>query len=106
MTSPRERAERELGRVLTRLAALGPSRLSRPPAEGAPAPAELVRPVLQDLADAAAALEGQPPRVVPVLADRALGDQLAVLGRDLLAVDDDAALDRTASQLESLRRAL
>ncbi|MGQ7294822.1 hypothetical protein [Quadrisphaera sp. KR29] len=110
MTSPHERAERELGRVLTRLAALGPSRLSRSAGEGRPAPAELVRPALQELADAAAAAEGREPRSVPALADRALGDQLAVLGRDLLtaaaATGDDAALVRAADRLEALRRAL
>lgn len=106
MTPPRERAERELGRVLTRLAALGPSRLSRPAGGGGPAPADVVRPVLQEVADTAAALEGRTPRVVPVLAERALGDQLAVLGRDLLAVGDDAALESAAARLEALRRAL
>ncbi|PWJ56104.1 hypothetical protein SAMN06264364_10179 [Quadrisphaera granulorum] len=106
--SPHERAERELGRVLTRLAALGPSRLSRA-AEGL-SPAELVRPVLQELADAAATVEGRPARVVPVLEDRALGDQLAVLGRDLLVAcrgsGDDAPLADAAARLEALRRAL
>lgn len=105
--SPRERAERELGRVLTRLAALGPTRLSRPADGGGPSLADLVRPVLQDLADQAAALEGRAPVVVPVLAERALGDQLAVLGRDLLgAAGDDAPLKRAATRLEALRRAL
>jgi len=106
VTSPRERAERELGRVLTRLAALGPTRLSRPADGGGPAPADVVRPALQELADAAAALEGRAPRAVPVLAERALGDQLAVLGRDLLSVGDDAALERAAARLEDLRRSL
>ncbi|MBF5080411.1 hypothetical protein [Quadrisphaera sp. INWT6] len=106
MTSPRERAERELGRVLTRLAALGPSRLSRPADGGGPSPADVVRPALQELADDAAALEGRSPRAVPVLAGRALGDQLAVLGRDLLGVGDDAALERATARLEALRRAL
>jgi len=106
VTSPRERAERELGRVLTRLAALGPSRLSRPADGSGRARADVVRPVLQELADAAAALEGRAPRAVPVLAERALGDQLAVLGRDLLEVGDDAALGRAAAQLEDLRRSL
>jgi hypothetical protein len=107
--SPRERAERELGRVLTRLAALGPTRLSRPADGGGPSPADVVRPTLQDLADEAAALEGRAPVVVPVLADRAVGDQLAVLGRDVLAAagpGDDAALERLADRLEALRRAL
>jgi len=106
VTPPRERAERELGRVLTRLAALGPSRLSRRPDGGGPAPADVVRPVLQELADAAAALAGRAHRAVPVLAERALGDQLAVLGRELLEVGDDAALERAAAQLEDLRRSL
>lgn len=108
--SPRERAERELGRVLTRLAALGPTRVSRPPDGGGPSPADVVRPVLQELADEAAALEGRSPAVVPVLEDRAVGDQLAVLGRDVLAsagsAQDEPALRRTGDRLEALRRAL
>ncbi|MBC3761601.1 hypothetical protein ACUN7V_06180 [Quadrisphaera oryzae] len=107
MTSaPRERAERELGRVLTRLAALGPTRLSRPADGGGPSPADAVRPVLQELADEAASAEGRVPVVVPVLEDRALGDQVAVLGRDLLDVGDAAALERAAHRLEALRRSL
>ena len=72
----------ELDRVLTRLTGLGPARLSR--ADGGPSAADLVRPLLQQLADAAADAQGRPRRDVPVLADRAVPDQLAVLGADVL----------------------
>ncbi len=100
-TSPAGSAGAELDRVLTRLATLGPARLSRPvaprsgpigapvptmhpPGEDRPSPAELVRPLLQHLADVAADADGRRRRVVPVLADRAVPDQLAVLARDAL----------------------
>ena len=126
-------ARAELDRVLTRLAGLGPARLSRPvplrsgPA-GAPAPepslpggqavpapvsspADLVRALLQPLADAAADVEGRRRRPVPVLADRAVGDQLALLVADALACADGperrpAVLDDVTARLGALRRAL
>ena len=110
-TTPAGRVGRELDRVLTRLAALGPARSARPGPDGV-APADRVRPLLQHLADAAADAEGRPRRPVPVLSAHALGDQLAVLATDLLAVlapDDPAAqpgLADVAERLTALRRAL
>ena len=105
-SSAREEAERELWRVTTRLAGLGPARLERPGPDGA-SPADRVRPVLQELADAAADLEGRPRRDVPVLGAHALGDQLVVLARDVLAAsDDEAVAEQLRDRLVQLRRAL
>ena len=110
-TTPTGRVGRELDRVLTRLAALGPARSARPGPDGV-APAVRVRPVLQHLADAAADAEGRVRRPVPALPAHALGDQLAVLAADLLAAlppDDPSAapgLEDLAERLTALRRAL
>lgn len=102
-----ERAERELWRVTTRLAALGPSRCRRPGPDGV-SPADRVRPVLQWAADTAAACERRPRRVVPVLGEHALGDQLVVLAGDLLAAagDDEAVVEQLHDRLVALRRGL
>lgn len=106
-STPGDGVDVELRRVATRLAALGPARLARP-AEDAGAPADRVRPVLQDLADLAADLEGEPCRLVPVLAPHALADQLVVLVRDLLSAagDDETVLDDVHARLVDLRRSL
>ena len=114
----------ELDRVLTRLAHLGPARLSRPTAGGpgagrlhvegssaapasGPSAADLVRTTLQPLADAVADAVGHPRRTVPVLADRAVADQLAVLGADALdATLPTVVLADMADALAALRRAL
>jgi hypothetical protein len=103
----REGVELELRRVTGRLAALGPARLARPVEDG-PVPAARVRPVLQDLADEAARLEGRAARPVPELAPHALGDQLVVLTHDVLAAsgDDEAVVDGLHDRLVALRRAL
>jgi hypothetical protein len=97
----------EVRRVATRLAALGPARLTRAAEDGA-TPADRVRPVLQDLADRAADLEGEPRRSVPVLAPHALADQLVVLVGDLLAAagEDAAVLEHVHRRLVDLRRAM
>ncbi len=138
-------ARAELDRVLTRLATLGPARLSRPvtpttgplgaapPAPPAPggsagptgaplSPADLVRSLLQHLADVVADAQGRRERTVPLLADRAVADQLAVLAGDVLdlveGADEDAAprgadaeaagrlAADVAARLRGLRRAL
>ena len=80
-----------------------------------------MRPLLQHLADVAGRAEGHPARAVPELALHALGDQLAVLARDVLRLAgspgapgsapagarlDDAALVDVADRLTALRRAL
>ncbi len=134
--TPVEEARRELRRCLDRIAALGPGRLVRPgpgASEGGAAapgtsavagpvgaeavgsgaaarPVDVVRPVLQHLADASADLEGEPRRAVPELGAHALGDQLAVLAGDVLAAADarggDAAVVDLHDRLVALRRAL
>lgn len=115
-----EGAQRELRRCLDRLAALGPDRVTRsgPRAVGAeavgatdsPPPADVVRGVLQELADAGAELEGLPRRAVPALAPHALADQLAVLTADVLAAavgrGDADAVALLHERLLALRRAL
>jgi hypothetical protein len=117
-----EEARRELGRCRDRLAALGPGRLVRPgpthvgaevvagdPGLSGPTPLDRVRALLQELADDAADLAGEPRRVVPALGPHAAGDQLAVLAADLLAAagpDDDAVAARLHERLVALRRAL
>ena len=106
-TTPTGRVGRELDRVLTRLAALGPARSARPGPDGV-TPADRVRPLLQHLADAAADAEGRARRRVPQLGAHALGDQLAVLAADLLAAvpADGPELAAVADELTALRRAL
>ncbi|MEJ5866603.1 hypothetical protein WDV85_02470 [Pseudokineococcus sp. 5B2Z-1] len=73
-------------------------------------PVDVVRPVLQHLADAGADLEGEPRRPVPELGVHALGDQLAVLAGDVLAAadarGDDVAVVDLHDRLVALRRAL
>ena len=117
---PVEDAQRELRRCLDRLAALGPGRLVRPGprpvgaevvgAAEPPPPVDVVRAVLQQLADTGADLEGRPRRAVPELAPHALGDQLAVLTADVLAAadasGDEAAVAALHDRLVGLRRAL
>lgn len=108
---PDHQVRTELDRVLTRLTTLGP-RLSRPAADGGPSaglssPADATRAVLQPLADAVADASGERVRPVPVLADRAVADQLAVLGADALdPALPPAALADLAGRLTALRRSL
>jgi len=94
---------RELRRVVERLGALGPDRVTRPGPDGA-TPADLVRAELEVLASEAADLRGDDHRAVPALRPHALGDQLVVLvGEALDAGADPAAVGR---RLARLRRAL
>lgn len=103
---PDHQVRTELDRVLTRLTTLGP-RLSRPAADGGPGAADAVRAVLQPLADAVADAVGERRRPVPVLADRAVADQLAVLGADALDASLPAVvLTDLAGRLAALRRSL
>ncbi|HET7902480.1 MAG TPA: hypothetical protein VFL59_14960 [Candidatus Nanopelagicales bacterium] len=113
----RTRFEADLRRTLDRVGTLGLPRLA---ASFAPEPtrADAVRALVQQLADAAADLAGEPRRTVPRLGDQAVGDQLAVCGHDLLAaatadargaasVDAvDAVLTTYADLLLDLRRRL
>ena len=103
----------QLGRTVDRLRSLSLARLAGP-FEPAPTRADAARALAQRLADDAAALAGEPVRAVPRLADRAVGDQVAVCGRDLLEAasarrgDPEAArlLTTAAQDLLDLRRAL
>jgi hypothetical protein len=67
---------------------------------------EQIRGVLQVLADLAADAEGRPRRPVPALAPHGLGDQVLVLGHDLLAVPDPDARVAGLGALTDLRRSL
>ncbi|GAA0294277.1 hypothetical protein [Kineococcus aurantiacus] len=82
-----ERQRAELSRVLglqaDRVRGLPLSRLDRS-RDGAPSAADVVRQAAQELADLAADAEGRERRPLPVLATHGLGDQLAVVGRDVV----------------------
>ena len=103
--------EADVRRVSERLRSLSLARLSAGPAEASHA-------LAQALADAVVRLEagqGAPAvRRVPRLADLASGDQVAVLGHDLLAALDaapateasHAVAAEVAEQLAALRRSL
>ena len=112
MVDPEDVARRyavDLERTVDRLRSLSLVRLGAA-FEPEPTRAEAARDLVQRLADEAADLSGEPRRTVPRLADSAVGDQLAVVGRDLL----DAAvlaerpdlLDDPAAALLALRRRL
>lgn len=94
---------RELRRVVGRLAALGPQRLTRRGPDGA-TPADLVRAEVVVLAEVAADLRGDDHRHVPVLRPHALGDQLTVMVHEALAAG--ARPDDLTARLAQLRRAL
>jgi hypothetical protein len=68
--------------------------------------AEVAAAVLQRLADAGADAEAQPRRLVPLLADVNLADQLTVMVDDILRTGDPAALRTAATELAALRAAL
>jgi len=106
-TEPRARIEVELRRIGDRLIGASPAEAE----QHAPA----VRDVLQHLADAAARIEANDEpaerRTVPELPVTALGDQLAVLGTDLLVAASgrpghDPLLLEVADRLTALRRTL
>ena len=109
----REELEREVRRVADRLRSLPLARLAQP-VDGYPSRAAAARAAAQALADAAAELEAEPgdapvPREVPVLADAAAADVIAVTGTDLLlasaAAEDDPRASRVvAAALEALRQ--
>jgi hypothetical protein len=79
-----ERLDAQLGRTVDRLRTLGPARLAAP-FEPEPTRAEAAHGVAQRLEDLVAELESREPMTLPRLADAAVGDQVAVLGHDLLA---------------------
>lgn len=94
---------RELRRVVDRLGALGPERVTRPGALGA-VPLDLVRTELDLLATQAADLRGDEHRTLPLLRPHALGDQLTVLVREALEAGADP--QAVGHRLATLRRAL
>ena len=68
--------------------------------------AEVVRRAAQVLADLTADVEGRRHRPLPPLALHGLGDQLAVVGHDLLDHGNQAAWAAGRDALVELRRAL
>jgi hypothetical protein len=105
-----DRFEADLRRTVDRLRGLGLPRLAAA-FEPEPTRADAARGVVQRLADLAAGLGDDDVRVVPRLADHAVGDQVAVCGRDLLdaalahpSPRADHALDEGAALLLDLRR--
>lgn len=76
----------ELGRVVDRLRSMPLARLDRPWGDY-PSLAAGARALAQGLADRAADLGGWPRREVPDVGDAAVGDQVAVTGRDLLDLE-------------------
>lgn len=96
---------RELVRVADRLRILGPRWAARSVPEDGALVAD-VRAMLQVLADLAAEPQGRPRLPVPELALHGLADQVLVLGHDLVAVGDAAALAAARDALAQCRRAL
>jgi hypothetical protein len=95
-----------LGLLVDRVKGMPLAQLARP-APGSDVPrAALVHGTAQVLADLAADAEGRPHREVPVLAVHGAGDQLAVLGADVLGSADAAGLARAHEAVLALRRAL
>jgi hypothetical protein len=104
-----DRYEADLRRTVDRLRGMGLARLAAG-FEPEPTRADAARVVAQRLADLAAEVAGEPVRGVPRLGDHAVGDQVAVCGRDLLDASlvhpserADAALDEGAALLLDLR---
>ena len=105
MTSADE-ARVELGRVVDRLRTMPLTRLAAPWGDS-PSRAAGARAVAQRLADRAADVSGAPHRPVPDVGDAAVGDQVAVTGRDLLSLglsEDD--LSAVTADLRDVRLTL
>ena len=105
MTSADE-ARVELGRVVDRLRTMPLTRLAAPWGDY-PSRAAGARALAQRLADRAADLSGAPHRPVPDVGDAAVGDQVAVTGRDLLSLglsEDD--LSAVTADLRDVRLTL
>jgi len=101
-STPRQRLQADLTRTVDRLRTLGLARLE---ADFAPEPtrADAARRVAQHLADVTADLEGRPRRPLPVLGVQASGDQLAVVGHDLLAATSEPGNSTVPSDLRTDR---
>jgi len=82
---------REVHRLADRIGHWTPSRWAASGASGVGSRADLVHALVQELADRAAAAEGQPRRAVPRPEhDATLVDQVRVLAADLTAAGGDA----------------
>ena len=73
---------------------------------GNPAKADLIRELVQRIADLGADAEGRPHRQIPRLSDLILRDQLRVVADDLLAAASEAELRLAASEVDTVRRRL
>ena len=105
MTSADE-ARVELGRVVDRLRTMSLTRLAAPWGDY-PSRAAGARALAQRLADRAADVSGALHRPVPDVGDAAVGDQVAVTGRDVLSLvlsQDD--LSAVTADLRDVRRTL
>ena len=102
-----ERYAADLMRTVDRLRSMGAARLAVA-FEPEPTRADAAYRLIDGVARRAAILEGVVIPAVPRLPDLALGDQLAVIGRDLLvaarARNDSVVLIETADELLALRR--
>ncbi len=99
-------AVRRLERLANRLRVVGP-RLAARDGEAAHQVLQEIRAGLQRLADLAADADGERRRVVPELAAHALGDQVLVLGHDLLSPPSrrsDAVRAAAVQTFEELNR--
>lgn len=103
----RAELSRSLHLQADRVRGLPLSRLDRPGAAGdGSSPADAVRAAAQELADLAADAEGQPRRTLPRLATHGLGDQLAVVGADVVRFGSADGLSAAHDVLARMRRAL
>ena len=101
-----DEARVELGRVVDRLRTMPLTRLAAPWGDY-PSRAAGARALAQRLADRAADVSGAPHRPVPDVGDAAVGDQVAVTGRDLLSLglsEDD--LSAVTADLRDVRLTL
>jgi hypothetical protein len=64
------------------------------------------RSCIQDLADLAAQVEAQSDRRVPDIGLMGLGDQLAVMGNDLLTLGQESVTQVALERLQSFKRQL
>ena len=95
-------APRELSRVVDRLRTMPLTKLAAPWGEF-PSRAACARALAQDLADRHDHAVGIERHVVPDVGDAAVGDQVAVTGRDYLALGALADLEWMAERLRESR---
>ena len=96
----------ELARLVDRLRSMSLVRLAGqlPPYSSR---ADAVRELIAEVAQSGLSWEGMTERPVPRLGDESVGDQLAVVGADLVAVcSDEAVLQSFSERFKNLRVAL